>query len=424
MPMSSIPPRAGCHSESGPATPPGGADWLTLAHRHPLLATVPLEGLRRLLADCAIREYARDECVLSAGQANDTLYLVLRGAFHVILDPLQPTNRVAIGVGECFGEMSVIEEKPISATVVADADACALAMPGRAFWSALASDTGVARNLLRAMSERMRQRSELVITGARERLEFEAVQRELALAKEVQLSMLADGDALLKDTPPVEAAALMEPAHGVGGDFFDAFAIDAERVFVAVGDVAGKGISAALFMARSLATLRLEVLSNQPYESLLDRFNQALCEHNAHSTFVTLFAGFLDTKRHELAYFCAGHHASLMVSPDGTVAALPRPNGLVAGALPEADYALAYYPMQVGDILVAFSDGVTEAQNATKEFFGEARVVAALAAARPRTAAAAMTAIRDALTRFTGDAPQFDDITVLALRLVGDSRVG
>jgi sigma-B regulation protein RsbU (phosphoserine phosphatase) len=209
------------------------------------------------------------------------------------------------------------------------------------------------------------------------------------------------------------------PAQVVGGDFFEAFGIDAGRVFIAVGDVAGKGISAALFMARSLATLRLEVLSGRPYETLMPRFNEALCEHNAHSTFVTLFAGFVDIQRGQLTYFSAGHHASLLMSADGTVTALPRPEGLVAGAIAGADYALAHHPLQAGDMLIAFSDGVTEAQNLDKQFFGQTGVLAALSAARPPTARAALTAIQEAVRRFTGAAPQFDDITVLALRMIG-----
>jgi phosphoserine phosphatase RsbU/P len=412
--------------QADPALPPASGSQpvervalsvLHHAQRHPFLQSVPAADLQRLIAQCRLLNFTQKEIVLQADQSNDALFLVLEGQLHAMLDAAQSAHGVVVAAGECFGEMSVIEGKPVSVTVVADAGACVLMIPGAVFWSMLANVDGVARSLLKAMSERMRQRSELVLQSLRERMEFEAVQRELRLAQEVQLSMLTDGAALLKDYPAVEAVAVMLPAKVVGGDFFDAFGVDRERVFLAVGDVAGKGFSAALFMARSLATLRLGVVSGQPHSTLIARFNDALCEHNEHSTFVTLCAGFLNTQSGELAYFSAGHHAALLISPDGAITALPRPAGMVAGAFPGAVYEQAQCRLAVGDILVAFTDGVTEAQNHAGQFFGEERLLKALVAAHPTTAAAALQAIRNALAEFTADAPQFDDITILAIRL-------
>ncbi len=413
--------------QAAPALPPANGSQpfasvalsvLHQAQRHPFLQSVPPADLQRLLAQCRLLNFTQKEIVLQAGHSNDALFLVLDGQLHALLDAAQSTHEVVIAAGECFGEMSVIEGKSVSVTVVADAGACVLMIPGAVFWSMLANVDGVARNLLQAMSERMRQRSELVLQSLRERMEFEAVQRELRLAQEVQLSMLSDGAALLKDYPAVEAVAVMVPAKVVGGDFFDAFGVDGKRAFLAVGDVAGKGFSAALFMARSLATLRLGVVNGQPHRTLIARFNDALCEHNEHSTFVTLFAGFLNIQNGELAYFSAGHPAALLISRDGAVTALPRPAGMVAGAFPGAVYEQAHYRLAAGDILVVFTDGVTEAQNHAGKFFGEERLLKVLVTARPRTAAEALQAIRDALAEFTADAPRFDDITILAIRLV------
>lgn len=399
----------------------GATRVLDLAARHPLLRDIGRGDLTDLLAQCTASDPAAGTCVLSAGQINDTLFVVLAGELFAILDPLQPASRVTIAAGECFGEMSLLEDKPVSADVVAGDGACVLALPAAVFWSAIARTEGVARSLLRVMSERMRQRSELVVKGARERFELEAVQRELQVAQEVQMSMLPDGDDLLKDHPQVEAAAYMVPAKVVGGDFFDAFGVDEDCVFVAIGDVAGKGMPAALFMARSLATLRLEVVSGRDEDGLLARFNDAMCEHNVHSTFVTVFAGFLDTRDGQLRYFNAGHHDSLVISPDGRVTPLPRPEGMVAGFMPGCPYELARYPLSPGDIVVAFTDGVTEAQNDAREFFGEARLREVLQVVRPRRAEDVLAAIRAALRGFTRDAPQFDDITVLALRYLGNA---
>jgi sigma-B regulation protein RsbU (phosphoserine phosphatase) len=361
----------------------------------------------------------KDQPVLAAGDQNDTLYLVLAGQLFALLDPSRPQDRVPIVAGECFGEMSLIEGKPVSATVVADEGTQVLAIPDTVFWSTIAKVEGVARGLLRAMSDRMRKRSELVAKSLREHLELQAVQRELRLAQEVQISMLADGSELLADYPSLDAAAVMIPAKVVGGDFYDAFGTDPHHVFLALGDVAGKGMSAALFMARSLATLRLEVVSGKPQESLLLRFNDAMCEHNVHSTFVTMFAAYLDTRDGVLTYLNAGHHAALRVTPAGAVIPLPPPEGMVAGVFPGGVFETARQRLDPGDLLVAYTDGVSEAQNAEGGFFGEQRMIDTLVLARPASAGAAVEAVRAALAAFTGDAPQSDDITVLAVRYLG-----
>ncbi len=395
-------------------------DVIETARNHPFLRAMYEEDSQRLIAQCRVLRFELGEIVLHAGQANDTLFLVLQGSFLARLDPMRTDDGVVIGAGECVGEMSVIEGKPVSATIIATETSHLLALPGAVLWSTIAAVGGVARSLLQAMSERVRQRSELVLQSMRDRMEFESVQKELKLAQEVQVNMLADGASLLKEYPQVDAKAVMVPAKIVGGDFFDAFGVVHDQVFIALGDVAGKGISAALFMARSLATLRLGVVSGQSHDTLVARVNNALCEHNTHSTFVTLFAGFLDLRSGELAYFNAGHHAALLLSRTGGVTELPRPEGIVAGAFVGADYGTARYALQRGDMLIAFTDGVTEAQNPSGEFFGDARVRETLASARPSTADEAVTALRTALENFTVDAPQYDDITILAVRYLAD----
>ncbi len=357
--------------------------------------------------------------MLEAGAANDALYLVLSGRLYAVLNTDRPDGRLPIETGECFGEMSVIEGKPVSATVVAGEGACVLQIPAEAFWSAVVAVPAAVRDLLRGMSERMRQRSELVTRSLRERLELEAVQRELRLARDLQVSMLPDGKSLLSDHANLEAAAMMTPAKEVGGDFYDAFSVDRGRVFFALGDVAGKGAGAALFMARSLTTLRQEVTGGRAPDTLMTRFNDAMCEHNAQSIFVTMFAGFLDTQSGELAYFNAGHDAGLVISPDGAIRALDRPQGPIAGVISGIEYGMARNRLAPGDILLAYTDGVTEAHDSAKCLFGEERLLDALRAARPTHAADALHAVHAAVEAFAGDAPQSDDITIIAVRYAG-----
>ncbi len=389
-----------------------------LARAHPLLAPLDDAALAAFVRRCTSRRCATYETVLTAGESNARLFLVLAGDVYALLDPTNPKHRMAIFPGECFGEMSLIDDMPVSATVVADCGAHLLVVDADAFWTSIRSEAGMARGLLRAMSARMRQRSELVMQSLRERYALEAVQRELQYAQEMQTSMLADGAMLLKDYHGLDAMAVMTPAKIVGGDFFDAFGVSPKEVFIAIGDVAGKGMPAALFMARSLTTLRLGVASGQPYDSLLTRFNNAMCEHNPHSTFVTVFAGFIDTADGTLMYFDAGHHAALVISPMGEVTALPRPPGMVAGVLSDSPFLPARYRLKKGEVLFAYTDGVTEAQNAQGEFFGEERLMASLADARRDSATAFIDSVRDAIAAFVGARTPADDITLLAVRIV------
>jgi len=169
-------------------------------------------------------------------------------------------------------------------------------------------------------------------------------------------------------------------------------------------------------MARSLTTLRLCLAGPHPADTLLARFNTALCDHNARGTFVTLLAGFIDARSGDLSYLNAGHHSSVVVASDGTVRVLPRPLGLVAGVLPDAPFEMAGTQLAAGEILVAFTDGVTEAADAEGRQFGEARVLEVLRDARPTSAQSAIDALLAAQTRFIGNAQRNDDVTLLAIR--------
>lgn len=408
---------------ANPGPAPRRDQALALARRHPILKSLRDAELESLVSNSLLRVLAPEETVLRIGQPNHALYLVLTGQLFAVLGADSTGGRVPIGTGECFGEMSVIEGKPVSATVVAGEETCVLEIPEEAFWSAVVAEPGAVRDLLRGMSERMRQRSELVTKGLRERLEFEAVQRELAFARELQLSMLPDGNSLLAEHANLDAVASMTPAREVSGDFYDAFGVDRDRVFLALGDVAGKGVGAALFMARSLTTLRQEVTSGRAVEMLLTRFNETLCERNPQSIFVTMFAGFLDVRNGQLTYFNAGHDAALVISADGGIRSLPRPAGPIAGVILGTDYGMARDRLAPGDILVTYTDGVTEASDGADRMFGAGRLVAALRDARPVCARDALDALRAAVDDFVAGAPQSDDITIVAVRYIGPPAV-
>ena len=225
--------------------------------------------------------------------------------------------------------------------------------------------------------------------------------------------------ALLPAAPPVvpgyEVAGRSLPSEAVGGDYFDFLSLDDERVGLCVGDVVGKGLPAALLMANVQATLRGQARwIGAPGEGLA-RASALLHASTDRRAFVTLFYGVLDTRRHALRYANAGHNRPLWLAGEAPAAELEG-GGLALGLVPAASYAEGEVDFAVGDLLVVFSDGVTEAMSPEREPFGEERLAAVIEGARGAPAEAVVARVLEAVRRHADGAPQSDDVTLLAVR--------
>jgi sigma-B regulation protein RsbU (phosphoserine phosphatase) len=378
--------------------------------RSPYFGGVPAESLAAILRAGTARDVARGEAVLRPGDDHHSLFLVLEGSFEVRLE--EEAGRVScVAAGECFGEMALVEGRPASAFVVATSAGRVLRVPAERVFGELLPVPGFARGLLRLMSERLRQ-------NLGQQASWELVRKELRVARDIQSSMLPPAGVLFPDRPEVDCAASMEPAAEVGGDFYDAFFLDERYLFLAVGDVAGKGIGAALFMARSLALLRSESLRRRSPSELLARVNEALV--NDQATFVSLFCGVLDCWSGTLRYANGGGLAPWLLA-GGRWTRLPMPRGLVVGAMPAFAFESARARLAPGDTLVLFSDGVTEATSPSGELFGEARLRGVLEEAGPSSAPDLVGRVRGAVSAFAAGAPPADDLTLLVVRRARES---
>lgn len=351
-----------------------------------------------------VARFAAGEVMVRPGERHRALHFVLGGALEVRLEEASGTVS-RIGPGECFGEMSVIDGQPASAFVVGAEPGELLRVAEEQVYSELLPRPGFARALLRLLSERLRQTLEREAS-------WEQVRRELRLASEIQASMLPPAGGLFEERPDLDCAAAMDPAAEVGGDFYDAFFLDERRLFFAVGDVAGKGIGAALFMARALTLLRSEALRRRPLGELVGRVNDALV--NDQATFVALSCGVLDTANGSVRYANGGGGAPFLVS-GGRATRLPMPRGLVVGAFPGFGYEQARARLQPGDALVLFSDGVTEARSPEGELYGEARLRFELERDGGAGAGARITRVRDSVRAFAASGRPADDLTLLVV---------
>jgi sigma-B regulation protein RsbU (phosphoserine phosphatase) len=388
----------------------GDIGWMTL------FRGTDERAVAEAIADCDVIAAPAGFPLLKPGDANDSVFLLLSGQLVAHLDiALTPETGLPILPGECIGELSAIDGKPVSALVLAATDCRLLNLPQALFWGKLMFIPGVARNLLAALSTRMRRTNEIMLDTQRQRLALEHLRKELEVARQLQTGMLPLRRPMIPGRDDVEIAGIMDPASAVGGDFFDAFFVDARRLFFCIGDVSGHGVPAALFMARAIGLMRLAAMGAARPDQVLERVNDQLCQSNDTSMFVTLFCGVLDVATGALTYSNAGHLAPLLMR-GGRVTRLPIPKGTLAGAISGLRYSARELVLDAGDILVCFTDGVSEAQTGAGEEFSEDRLQGIVTAHAASPLETLLDLVREAVSEFTGSRVLADDCTLLAIR--------
>ena len=236
-------------------------------------------------------------------------------------------------------------------------------------------------------------------------------EEELKRAREIQQMLLPS---TLPQPAGVQIAGAWQPAREVGGDYFDVIQLDKDRVGICIGDVAGKGITAALLMANLQASFRAFATAEASPETVCTRLNKFLCANIASGKFVTFFYAVLDANSHTLTYENAGHSPGYLLRKDGTTETL-QGAGAVLGALPDWTYQSYTSQLHPGDMLLLSTDGITEAENAQVEEFGDERLLQA-ARARDGSAIEIQRAIMQQVTAFCGGNFR-DDATLLVLRI-------
>jgi sigma-B regulation protein RsbU (phosphoserine phosphatase) len=392
--------------------------------RKPDLEWVPLfkgadpRELAAVLAECEVLTLTAGAALLRAGEANASVYVLLSGRLVAQLGPAaSPEASVAIDIqpGECIGELSAIDGKPISAQVLAESDVRVLRLEREVFWNRLMRQHGVAENLMMTLTARMRRASEKTLALQRELLELEHLKKELDLARQIQASMLPLQRPLFPGRPGIEACGFMEPAEKIGGDLFDAFFVDQHTLFVCIGDVSGHGIAAALFMVRVIGLLRTLAMETADPGQVLETLNDRLCVGNDASIFVTLFCGFLDVQAGEFVYSNGGHPMPIVASAR-EASLLPLPKGALLGASSGRHYASLRRTLAVGETLFCYTDGVTEAESPTGAQFSVERCLKRLRAGAHCALPELLDDLHAQVVGHTGSPALADDCTMLAVR--------
>lgn len=254
--------------------------------------------------------------------------------------------------------------------------------------------------------------------------EKERIGAELDVAKQIQASMLPSIFPAFPERPELDIYATMTPAKEVGGDFYDFFLIDDDHLAMVMADVSGKGVPAALFMVIAKTLIKNVAQAGLPPKSVLEKVNKQLCVGNDAEMFVTVWIGILEISTGKLICANAGHEYPVLKRADGGYELLRDKHGFVLAGMEHSRYAEYELLLQPGDRIFLYTDGVPEATNTDNELYGNDRMLAALNRTEMGDCKQLLSIIKEDIDAFVGQAPQFDDITMLSLTLMPADTFG
>ena len=373
---------------------------------HSLLPPLlPAHELTRWAAEGQRIVVPAGQAVIREGQPGDAMFVLLDGELDVTvhgkrIDYLQP--------GAVLGEMAMLDDRPRSATAVAVGDAQLVRIERAQFHDLIRRHPEFATRIMNIMSVRTRRLME-------EEVKRQRMEEELAIGRRIQLSLLPRG---CPQVPGYAFAAGYRAAHEVGGDLYD-FIVQPDnraKVHIVIGDVTGKGVPAALYMAVSRTLMRTYALDGSSPGQALTRINDFISHDAASPLLLSAFYGVLDADSGRLAYASAGHNPPLWLhAATGELEALES-RGLLLGAFRDFvvdERAIALAP---GDFVVFFTDGITEARRADGVFFDDEGLEAIVRAGPWSGAEELLTAIVLGVDAFADGAAQADDFTVVILQ--------
>lgn len=246
-----------------------------------------------------------------------------------------------------------------------------------------------------------------------------ALKQDLNTAKIIQQAILPKVFPPFPNRKDFDVFGSMTAAKDIGGDFFDFFMIDENNFGFVIGDVSGKGIPAAIFMAVSRTLLRATALKGLPPNECLDHVNNLLCSESVSSMFVTVFYGILNTENGIITYANGGHNPPYLVKTDGTIDLILMTGGIALGVMEEMPFSSKTLEMKPGEVVFLFTDGVTEAMDAEENLYSEERLVEKLKLSHSKDIQEITKDIIDDVFLYSKDVPQSDDITVLTFRYFG-----
>ncbi len=364
-----------------------------------------------LIRDMLSRRLARQgHIVATAVDGTSALALIGKHRFDVILlDVMMPGMDGFEVLKHIRIEYTALELPVIMVTAKDQSeDVVRALMAGANDYVAKPVDFPVA--LARLSTQLTLRRSQEALRKAHSRME-----QELEFGRTVQMTLVPEVSSVLSNDDNLVAAATLRPAHELGGDFYDILRSSDGRVWFCIGDVSGKGVAAALFMAVA-KTLFASLVSELPSpREVVTRMNNELAKYNPSAMFVTFFVAVIEPDSGNITFTNAGHNPPFVCRGQDGVDLLDARHGPVLGAVEDLDYGEDQLTLQESDALFLYTDGVTEAKDVDGKLYGEQRVLDVLRSTS-KEPSAIVTAIVDSVDAFAGTKEQADDITIFVIR--------
>jgi serine phosphatase RsbU (regulator of sigma subunit) len=349
--------------------------------------------------------YKKDIVLFNKDDKADKIFYIHKGQLKLV-----EINKIA-GKGEVIGETGIFSpfhKRTLSA--VCETDLEVFAIDQEKIIKVLYRNPNLLLGLLQLSIKRFSVNLKETIS------EKERIESELKIARSIQASMLPTKFPERKD---IDIFAIMEPAREVGGDFYDFFFIDENKIGLIIGDVSGKGITAALFMVISKTLLKTESLRGLEPGEILIRVNDLLYPDNEECMFVTVFCAVLDVKTGELQYANAGHNPPLLYTDSDGFKFIDVNKGFVLAAMNYVKFVSEKIQLKPDDILFLYTDGVTEAMNPDQKQFSSSRLLKTLSKLKGENVQIYIESVREGVRSFVEEEPQSDDITMIALKYNG-----
>jgi serine phosphatase RsbU (regulator of sigma subunit) len=399
----------------------------------PFLKEADPEVLQGLAQAASEKLFRPGQVILEEGSRGRELYLIVEGLVEAVKH--HEGEEVVLarrGPGDLLGEMGLLEDTPRSATVRALKPTRLLEVSETDLRSVLDGRPVLLYEAARVLSSRLREadlrriadlqrKNEELARAYRELQEAQAalvekerLEHELALARELQQSILPR---TFPKLPGASCAALSRPAREVGGDFYDVIPLSGGRVGLLMADVSDKGLAAALYMALTRSLLRAEARHHASPRQVLLSTHRLLLEMTQADMFVTVFYGVLDLGNGTLRYARAGHNYPLLFNPySGECRALTG-QGIVLGCVERVDLEEVSVELHPGELLVLYTDGITDANSTGGEFFGMKRLRETVCGTGELSPQSVCDLVFEHVDRFQAGAVQYDDMALLVARM-------
>jgi sigma-B regulation protein RsbU (phosphoserine phosphatase) len=400
----------------------------------PLFKSLPDSELEHLAATLTVREYSPGTVIFREGQAGDRFYIIIEGDVEAV-KALGTSEERVLGIrgkGEFIGELSLINRSGLRTASIRSVGSVQLwEMTLTEFDALLARQPSLTYEVVRVLGERLIASETATITDLREKnrqlaemlaalqaaqaqiIEKEKLEHELQVARQIQMSILPRS---LPQVSGYDFGAMMVPARVVGGDFYDIFHLDRDKIGIMIGDVADKGMPSAIFMARTHALLYAELNRESAPVEVLQRVNYYLGQISAAPLFVTVLLGILDTSNGEFHYGRAGHELPILVDGESQIKRFPWTQGQLLGVLDDPVIDEQRIVIPPGGTLFLYTDGVVDERNPQEGSFGLNGVMETLRETFTQPAMEICATFLHRITAHQQGMPQDDDITMLVIK--------